>query len=117
MTKKVDGNCCKDCAHNTGKSPCAIGERACTSTDVCSEATRHDYCRSCPKFEPKQDELPEPPLLLHLLPCGTQTKWGKIAAVGIITGERFYWMVSAEGVISMMPADVVEQNESIKRGE
>lgn len=41
------------------------------------------------------------------LALGTRTQWGKIAAVGITGGERYYWMTKA-GVVSMMPADVVE---------
>ena len=35
--------------------------------------------------------------------------YGKIAAVGSIGGERYYWMVSSGGAVSMMPAVVVEQ--------
>ena len=35
--------------------------------------------------------------------------YGKIAAVGNIGGERYYWMVSYGGAVSMMPAVVVEQ--------
>jgi hypothetical protein len=35
--------------------------------------------------------------------------YGKIAAVGVIKGERYYWLVDARGDVSMMPADVVER--------
>jgi hypothetical protein len=34
--------------------------------------------------------------------------WGEVGAVGCITGERYYWMVSWRGV-SMIPAYVVEE--------
>ena len=39
----------------------------------------------------------------------TVVPYGKIAAVGNIGGERYYWMVSRGGAVSMMPAVVVEQ--------
>ena len=42
------------------------------------------------------------------LPLGTETRWGKIAAVGIIGGERYYWMVVDQYLVTMFPADVVE---------
>ena len=35
--------------------------------------------------------------------------YGKIAAVGSIGGERYYWMVSHNGAVSMMPAVIVDQ--------
>jgi hypothetical protein len=35
--------------------------------------------------------------------------WGKVAAVGFIEGERYYWLTSHDGDVSMMPADVVEE--------
>ena len=35
--------------------------------------------------------------------------WGKIAAVGFLNGERYYWLIDLEDEsVSMMPADVVE---------
>ena len=42
------------------------------------------------------------------LNLGTKTKWGKITAVGITGGERYYWMVDKHGCVAMMPASVVE---------
>lgn len=43
------------------------------------------------------------------LALGTQTQWGKIAAVSITGGERYYFMVSGRGRnVAMLPADVVE---------
>ncbi len=41
------------------------------------------------------------------LPIGTKTKWGKIEAIGWTGGERYYWMIGANGV-AMMPAFIVE---------
>jgi hypothetical protein len=38
--------------------------------------------------------------------------WGKIYAVGSLSGEireRYYWLVDAGGNVSMMPADVIEK--------
>jgi hypothetical protein len=42
------------------------------------------------------------------LNIGIKTKWGKITAVGITGGERYYWMVDKHGCVAMMPASVVE---------
>ncbi len=36
------------------------------------------------------------------------TPWGRITMVGSIDGERYYWMISDDLVVSMIPADVVE---------
>lgn len=33
--------------------------------------------------------------------------YGRIIAVGYV-GERYYWLKNASGVVSMMPADVIE---------
>ncbi len=54
---------------------------------------------------------------LPMLPLGTKTQYGEIAAVGWV-GERYYWMVSEGGVTSMIPADamgdVVDENEQFE---
>lgn len=42
------------------------------------------------------------------LPLGTRTNWGIIKAVGWI-GERYYWIVDKFGVVSMIPASIVEK--------
>lgn len=42
------------------------------------------------------------------LNIGIKTEWGKITAVGITGGERYYWMVDKHGCVAMMPASVVE---------
>ena len=47
------------------------------------------------------------------LPIGTKTQWGKIEAIGITGGERYYWMVDKYGCVAMIPAFMVEQ----KNGE
>lgn len=41
---------------------------------------------------------------------GSKTQWGKIVAISMLNGERYYWMVKDE-VVSMMPALVVEEKE------
>lgn len=56
------------------------------------------------------------------LDLGTDTPWGKVAAVGSLKGERYYWLdkgdqarapdgrkVPGTGTVSMMPAEVVER--------
>lgn len=46
-----------------------------------------------------------------LIGLGTKTRWGPVSAVGMIEGERYYWMIKA-GVVSMMPAPTVEESLS-----
>lgn len=44
------------------------------------------------------------------LAIGTKTPWGRIAAVGFLSGpppERYYWTVK-RGEVAMMPASTVE---------
>ena len=43
-----------------------------------------------------------------MLRLGTVTEWGRIDMIGSLEGERYYWMTDSRGVVSMMPADVVE---------
>lgn len=43
-----------------------------------------------------------------IVPLGTQTRWGKISAVGCTDGERYYMMVDKYGCVALMPGDVVE---------
>jgi hypothetical protein len=38
------------------------------------------------------------------------TKFGKVVAVTFTTGERYYMLLSADKVVSLMPADAVEEN-------
>ena len=42
-----------------------------------------------------------------IMSLGTQTDFGIIVAVGWV-GERYYWLIDRHGVVSMMPACVVE---------
>lgn len=35
--------------------------------------------------------------------------YGKIAAIGWLQGERYYWLIDKYGTVSMMPAFVVEK--------
>lgn len=40
--------------------------------------------------------------------------WGKVAAVGITGGERYYWLINKHGTVSMIPAtDIEEQRRRI----
>jgi len=52
--------------------------------------------------------------MTRLLPPGTPTKWGRVAAIGWV-GERYYWLVARDGAVSMMPASVVEMEPSDER--
>ena len=47
-----------------------------------------------------------------MLRIGTRTRWGEIASVGITRGERYYWMVSKHGTVSMMPVGIVEWSKN-----
>jgi hypothetical protein len=43
------------------------------------------------------------------LQLGTIIKpYGKIAAIGWV-GERYYWLISKHGTVSMMPAFIIEE--------
>jgi len=44
---------------------------------------------------------------VQAISIGSQTLWGRVAAIGLIGGERYYWMVDKNSV-STMPACVVE---------
>ncbi len=46
------------------------------------------------------------------LPLGTDTEWGKIQAVGLTGGERYYWIVDKDGDVSMLPFFVVEHESA-----
>ena len=50
----------------------------------------------------------ESPERAALVPIGAQTPWGAVSAVGMIQGERYYWLVDEHGDVAMMPACVVE---------
>ncbi len=52
------------------------------------------------------------------MPLGSRTRWGKIASVAILSGERYYFMVDKHWKVAMMPAMVVETGrteEAMKR--
>ena len=49
-----------------------------------------------------------------ILPLGTKTQWGKIVMIRWV-GERYYWMIDKYGVISMMPADMMEATERMRK--
>jgi hypothetical protein len=49
-------------------------------------------------------QLGKPPI-----PLEAKTRWGRVVAIGFIGGERYYWMISRWGTVSMMPAFVVEE--------
>jgi hypothetical protein len=42
------------------------------------------------------------------LPIDSQTQWGRVAARGCISGERYYWFIDKTGTVSMLPAVTVE---------
>lgn len=43
-----------------------------------------------------------------IVKLGSKTPYGKVVAVGLIGGERYYWMIGRGQGVSMMPADVIE---------
>ena len=43
-----------------------------------------------------------------IVPIETKTKWGKISAILMKEGERYYMLLDKKGVVSLLPADVVE---------
>ena len=43
-----------------------------------------------------------------MVPIDTPTQWGKVAAIRFADGERYYFLVDKHGMVSMMPACVVE---------
>jgi len=45
-----------------------------------------------------------------IVKIGTKTKWGKVVMVGYV-GERYYWIIGKDKVVSMMPACVVEDKK------
>jgi hypothetical protein len=51
------------------------------------------------------------------LPLGTETPEGVVQAVGITGGERYYWLVDAHGVVSMMPWFMVETTNDDRESE
>jgi hypothetical protein len=44
--------------------------------------------------------------ILHI---GDKTKWGRVGGIALICGERYYFLVSKTGVVSMMPSAVVKK--------
>ncbi len=42
-----------------------------------------------------------------MVKLGTKTPWGNVAGVHYKDGERYYFLV-AKGLVSYMPADVIE---------
>lgn len=45
----------------------------------------------------------------ELIPLGVVVKpYGKVGAVMVISGERYYFLVDRRGGVAMMPADVIE---------
>ncbi len=46
--------------------------------------------------------------MTEMIPLGARTRWGIVTAVAWL-GERYYFFVDKYGVISMLPACVVEE--------
>jgi len=44
---------------------------------------------------------------------GSKTPWGTVEAISFREGERYYMMINKHGVVSLMPADVVEPDHSL----
>lgn len=45
---------------------------------------------------------------MNTVQLGTTTRWGTVAAIGWITGERYYWLTNGPDDVAMLPASVVE---------
>ena len=45
-----------------------------------------------------------------MIAIGAQTVYGEVVAVGWV-GERYYWLLDGHGVVSTIPASVVEPAE------
>jgi hypothetical protein len=45
-----------------------------------------------------------------MIPIGSETQWGTVHAVGMIDGERYYWMIDRQGTVSMIPASTLEES-------
>lgn len=85
-------------------------------------APRHPAA-ACPTSSPRPEApaggpvipLPaRPPRGSELIPLGTRTRWGTVVMVGVIEGERYYWLEERSGrgrcatvSQSMMPASLV----------
>jgi len=50
--------------------------------------------------------------LVTPLAIGVETQWGKIVAVGWIGNERYYWVIDRYECTSMLPAIIVETNDT-----
>ena len=46
---------------------------------------------------------------MALKSINSKTKWGKVVAIKLIDGERYYFMIDKYKTVSMIPADVVEE--------
>lgn len=44
-----------------------------------------------------------------IYPLGTQTSVGEIQMIGSLQGERYYWMVDEDGMVSMIPHEMMDQ--------
>lgn len=40
--------------------------------------------------------------------------WGKVAAIGFLQGERYYWFIGKDEVVSMIPASAAETYEKVR---
>lgn len=64
--------------------------------------------RRCPNPRPRPRPRPK------IIPLGTVVKpWGKIVAIGFISGERYYWFVEINdpNCVAMIPGFMVESEE------
>ncbi len=43
-------------------------------------------------------------------PIGSKTKYGMVVAIGFV-GERYYWIRKRDGVVSLFPAFMIEQEQ------
>lgn len=51
--------------------------------------------------------------MTDLLPPGTETVYGVVQAIHPKGGERSYLCIDADGVVTLMPADVMHEEDLI----
>ena len=50
----------------------------------------------------------------RMIELGTKTQWGEVACIGRKDGERYYMMVDDDGVVTLMPDDMMETTTNTK---
>lgn len=81
---------------------------ACGCINLNGIVAMHGTCGGLSKRHLDSD-VTNPPL-----PLGTETEYGTIEMIGCLNGERYYWMVDQDGMVSMMPDFIIERDGNTK---